>query len=847
MNLDKETRKTLLYGNEVGREKAISEHVPYSRHVDDRTVRTKDGMLMQVLKIEGFCHDTADSSAIDQMAEYRNTFLRSLGDSRYAIYAHIIRREVKPEMPGEFENGFARLVNDRYMESLKSKKLYVNDLYMSVIRKGFHGKVGLADNVISLFRKGGGTSTDQLEKEALNELHQQVANFETEMKRIGARVLKIVKQVQIVRSGIEEFVSVDALDETETATLATDQNAGVKHVYRYRSEVVEFLAQLLNGGVPEPMLLPRMPLDEYIPTRRVTFGKREFELRGPSKGQTRFGAIIGVRELRDYTFAGMFDALLKIPGEFIATQSFALADRAEAMSHINLVSKQLESSDERGTALIETMRTARDEIVGGRAVNGLYHLTFMALGNSRREMEICVQQITKGVLNQGIVAVREDMTLEAAFWAQLPANFGYIARRGMISSANFVGMASFHNYAVGKRDGNHWGPAISLLLSKSQSPYFFNFHVRQLGNFTVVGPSGYGKTVGLAFLASQAMRVKPRLAFFDKDRGAEVFIRAMGGQYEVLQPGEHTGFNPLQVNDTKNDRDFVLKLIKLCVRPRDEGGLTAEQEQIVADAVSEIFKVEKSERRFDMVPELLRGRERAHADDLASRFEIWLGARGWLFNNPVDNWDPETGIIGFDMTKILDDTDVRSAALFYIFHRLEGLVDGIRPAMVIIDEGWKMLGDERFAAYLNDKLKTIRKLKGLVGFCTQSAKDVITGKHAHTLIEQTSVNIFFPNPKADVESYQRGRSDGEDVEGFKLSDAEFAWVKTALPESREFLIRTEHDSVIAKLDLSGMQDLIKVMSGTAEAVEECAALRARYGDQPDAWLPYFCGWKKEAA
>ena len=100
------------------------------------------------------------------------------------------------------------------------------------------------------------------------------------------------------------------------------------------------------------------------------------------------------------------------------------------------------------------------------------------------------------------------------------------------------------------------------------------------------------------------------------------------------------------------------------------------------------------------------------------------------------------------MTKVLDDEDVRTAALGYIFHRIEGMMDGA-PMMLFIDEGWKILNDDKFAAFLNDKLKTIRKLNGIVGFGTQSAKDIVRSLMGHTLLEQTPTNIFFPNPKAD--------------------------------------------------------------------------------------------------
>jgi type IV secretion system protein VirB4 len=796
--VNKAVRPLLSFGAVAAREKTVADMLPYLRHVDDQTIRTKDGMLMSFVKFDGFCFQTADQAEINHKLEGRNTFIRALNDSRFAVYSHIIRREIQPSLDGEFSNPFCDLLNERYAASIRDQRMFVNDLYLTVIRKGFQGKIGMADKVMKGFRKAAGVSAAELDKEARKELAEAVSNLREQFAPYGARVLSLV-----ARNG---------------------------SVY---SEPCEFLAQLLNGGVEIPMLLPRMGLDTYLPTRRITFGKRALELRGPVTGDNRYGGMVSIREYPAYTGPGMLDGLLKIKGEFIISQSFAIQDRAPVLTQIGKVQRQIAASDEGGTEVEEIISVARDELVSGRAVFGEHHLTVMCLGNTLTDMERCVQDTTNELQKLGMTVVREDMNAEPCFWAQMPGNFPYIARRALITSRNFTAFTSLHNFAVGRRDGNHWGPAISLLQTTSSTPYYFNFHRRQVGNFTVVGPTGSGKTVALSFLMAQAMRVQPqpRCAYFDKDRGAEVFIRAMGGSYEVLEPGVPTGFNPLQQEDTPTNREFVKNLLRFMVRPADNRDLSAEQEKIIEGAVDQIFEVPATERRLSEVTMLLRGRERAGHDDLASRFEVWLNARGWLFNNPVDSWSVGNGIFGFDMTKILDDDDLRTAALGYIFHRIEGAMDGT-PMMVFIDEGWKILRDQKFSAFLNDKLKTIRKLNGIVGFGTQSAKDIVSADIAHTLLEQTPTNLFFPNPKADEASY---------IGGFKLSQREFEWVRTTAPEARQFLIKHDLDSVIARLDLSQMPGFVKVLSGNTERVAECEALRKQHGDSPLAWLPHFCG------
>ena len=805
--LAKHILRSLTFGAIEAKEAAIAKHIPYLRHVEEQIVKTKDGHFLMVVKIGGFCFQTADQADIDMRLSARNTLLRAMNDSRFAVYCHTIRREVVPEIGGAFDNWFCRELDRRYMAGQAKKRMFVNDLYVTIIRRGFVGKVGMAERAATLFRKGFGVDTKEIEREAIRELKDTTANYCKEMASYAPRALGCV-----MRNGV------------------------------VCSEIAEFLAMLINGGAPLSLALPRMPLDAYLPTKRVTFGKKALELRGASSADTRFGAMLSVREYPAYTGAGMLDGLLRIPHELIVSQSFALEDRAPVMTHIAKVERQIKASDEAGTEVEAAITIARNELVTGATVLGYHHLTVCALGRTIREMESCVQAATQELQNFGTIIVREDMNAEPCFWAQLPGNFGYIARRSLISSRNFVGFASLHNFAVGQKDRNRWGPAISVLETTSQTPYWFNFHRRQVGNFTVVGPTGSGKTVGLGFLLAQAMRVtpRPRVAFFDKDRGADPLIRAMGGSYEVLAPGVPTGFNPLQLAGSAEDRAFLHDLLSFMVRPRDGSDLSAQQIRIIECAVDQIFSIPARERRFSDVAQLLRGAERMGQDDLASRFDVWTKARGWLFNNDVDRWSATNGVFGFDMTKVLEDDDIRTAALGYIFHRIEAMMDGA-PMMLFIDEGWKILTDDKFASFLNDKLKTIRKLNGIVGFGTQSAKDIIQSPMGHTLLEQTPTNIFFPNAKADYASY---------VEGFKLSEREFEWVLNTHPDSRQFLIKHDQDSVIARLDLSDMPDFVKVLSGNVETVAECEELRARVGNDPRIWVPIFCDWteaRKEVA
>ena len=91
--------------------------------------------------------------------------------------------------------------------------------------------------------------------------------------------------------------------------------------------------------------------------------------------------------------------------------------------------------------------------------------------------------------------------------------------------------------------------------------------------------------------------------------------------------------------------------------------------------------------------------------------------------------------------------------MLYIQHRISELFTG-EPFMIVLDEGWLLLDDPVFSHMLNDWLKTIRKLNGVVVFGTQSVADIIKSDISSTIVEQTKTNIFFPNAKAERDHHQ---------------------------------------------------------------------------------------------
>lgn len=208
---------------------------------------------------------------------------------------------------------------------------------------------------------------------------------------------------------------------------------------------------------------------------------------------------------------------------------------------------------------------------------------------------------------------REDLGLEGAFWAQFPGNFAKRTRPAAITSRNFAALAPFHAHPVGRAAGNHWGEAVALLRTTAGSPYWFNFHLGDLGHTFICGPSGSGKTVVQNFMLAQLERFGAQQLFIDKDRGAEIFVRACGGTYLTLRNGEPTGFAPFRaLTPSPANRAFLSRMVRALVE-RPDAPLTAPEARAIDEGVAALEALPPARRSIAALHVHLFGERYARA------------------------------------------------------------------------------------------------------------------------------------------------------------------------------------------------------------------------------------------
>lgn len=772
------------------REASARPHLPYSRHVTDAVIALDNGALMMSFQLDGVAFETADPRDLNDGHIKLNLAWRNLADDRLAVWHHVVRHEIEAAQSTGFRSTFAAELGAAYDARISSERLWANSLFVTLVLHPGRGTQDRAAALAARLRPRKSSSSAILEA-SLTRLEEAGRDLLQHLQRYRPRRLGLIE-----RGGL------------------------------WFSEPMEAL-RLVMTGRPGAVPLVRGHLGDALYNARAIFGRETMELRDVDRAQ--FGAILAIKEYPASTRPGLWNGLLTAPFGFVASHSYAFLSKPAARAVLERKQNQLVSARDRAASQVEGLDAALDDLVSNRFVMGEHQASLLVWGQTPADLADRLPRARALLADTGLVVAREDLGLEAAFWAQFPGAFARRTRPAAITSRNFAALAPFHAHPIGRAHGNHWGEAVALLRTTAGSPFWFNFHVGDLGHTFICGPSGSGKTVVQNFMLAQLERFDVQQVFIDKDRGAELFVRACGGTYLALRNGEPTGFAPFKaLEPSQANRAFLVRLIRSLVE-RPDAPLSAQEARSIDEGVAALEALPRERRSIAALRSLLG---QSDAGGVGARLERWRrgGPLGWVLDNEEDALSVEAQFAGFDITQLLDNAEVRTPAMLYLFHRIGQRTDG-RRLVLDIDEFWKVLGDPAFTDLAQNGLKTWRKQNAFMVFGTQSPADALRSPIAPAILEQCATKIFLPNPHGQRRDY---------VDGFGLSEAEFRLIQEVLtPESHRFLIKQGHDSVVVELDLAGLDDLLAVLSGRAETVGLLDRLRAQVGDDYAQWRAPF--------
>jgi type IV secretion system protein VirB4 len=342
----------------------------------------------------------------------------------------------------------------------------------------------------------------------------------------------------------------------------------------------------------------------------------------------------------------------------------------------------------------------------------------------------------------------ETVNAIEAWLGSLPGHVYANVRQPPISTLNLAHMIPLSAVWAGPLADAHLdAPPLLLAKTEGSTPFRFSLHVGDVGHTLVVGPTGAGKSVLLALMALQFRRYERAQIFvFDFGGSARVATLAMGGDWNDLGGAlaedavDPVALQPLARVDENAERAFASEWLA-AILARENVTVMPDVKEHLWSALSSLASAPIGERTLTGLSVLLQSKSLKRA---LQPFCLG-GPHGRLLDSETE-YVGRADIQTFE-TEGLIGSSAAPAVLAYLFHRIEGRLDGA-PSLIIIDEGWLALDDKGFSSQLREWLKTLRKKNASVVFATQSLADIETSPIAPAIVESCPTRIFLPNERA---------------------------------------------------------------------------------------------------
>jgi type IV secretion system protein VirB4 len=773
--------------------------VPLLRYpVHEHMVTLPGNRLVSLIRLKGISHDTRNDDELIKLFFQLNRYFVALG-----------KKEGKNLMLQTYVTKTGIELNTEYALPLPALQDFV-DAYTAPFRDGTFREVGYSIALILKYREV---------DEGIRRMSELLTISETLLAEYDPALL--------------------GLHENENGALY--------------SQMARYFSLLINGHEKD-VLVSDTRLGDALIDSVTSFDQYDFIENRPNRGGQRFATTY---DLRDYpgsgSYPGMWDEAIEQQFEFTLVQSFLFEDRNKAKREFRKHIADL-GAVEGDSKQTKELENAIEDITMGEKAFGRYYASLIVYGNTPDEAIDNGSKMESVFSVHDATFVRSTMSNIDTWCTQYPGVTDAMYPM-MKSTENLACSFSLHATPTGKAKGNPVGDGTGLIPMRTVNDALFVLNAHDSapgqnnlgellpGHVAITGQTGVGKTTLEAILLTFFSRWDPLIFCIDYNQSLKNVLGALDAHYFTIKPGQNTGVNPFQFQDSEGLRQMLFDLVLCCAGGKEKTDDKEKEE--IQDSINAVM--EHKNPAYRGMSLLLQNITPRGGNCLHTRLSKWCrlagsreGQYAWVLDSPSNQFDPHAyRRLAFDCTDILQKEyaakhpEVLEVLLNTLFY-MKRTMHQARPGTLLLNviaEYWVPLSFESTAEAMKEVLKSGRMRGEIMIMDTQSPEDAIATAYAPAVIQQVITSIWLPNLKASRAGYEL----------FSVKGKVFDAVAEMHPLSRQMVVLQGHQAVKLKLVLDDkLKYWLPLFSTTQKNADVAERVRQLIGStDPQVWVAAF--------
>ena len=789
-------KKDIKDGFDLGLVKLNENVFPYSCLIDDDVLLTKNGEVLQMIKI------LLDDFKLNKEGGLRDAVRKAISentnDLKTAFWIQTVKRKRKRNVGKHTvtKHEFLKRVYDVEQKCEENLNNYTTAVYITIIRQGRNFSLKRIKDYISV--------------NFLHRIHDKYINSSVlELKQITNNIVKI-------------------LDCYSPKILSIRKNNEDKEC----SELLEVLYYIINFKDKE-MPIKQTDVSVLLNESKYFFKNGIMAVQNRNSNNLTLAMSFSLKEIPRVNMSNISDIVNNTRSEMIITEYVSYVNKDIAISQFKEQKYFLQSRDDKrfqndvGLSFLKS----GDDVKYNQS-----SISVTVLAENITELQTFIADAINMFSKHGIVMAREDISLERNYYAMMPANFAF-THRLTIHDASEVGcfcysyaskecnIEQFLKQTVLFNIGTLKGNIVPIGLDKSKT------------NVMISGLQNAGKSVMANFLASSIIReFRANICIIEFNCKSRVFIDAIGGQwYNIsLERHNHTAiFNALNFDIFNSEDEKYRYLVELFSMLLNANNILITPEiaieiRKISDNIIEYSKTNKKFALHD-VRKILK--ETSIGQDL----ECWhsIGQFYHLFDNRNDVFD-DNKLLSF----CIDDTVVENSSVLALIinHIFINLIQKSKknkePMVVILDEPFVAFGNNFFKSKINKMIEVMAENNI---YCIFKVANI--SAESSTIVDFTQMlnscglQFHFANKLVDS-NYGRV---------FKLEKLEYMAIKTLSEyEGRNLIVKQRDGIYSCSFDLSDFKKMLKILSDNGETQTQVFKIKeVLQTDSFERWVPAY--------